>query len=200
MVEVHFLFVKNKSLMEMKDEFQNYKIFTSSNKGALHAFFSQYKGDFALQGNFAERCDKLEDNNYIDQLPYNFDLICIEELPICLDHPLQIISRLLEHLKKDGIMLITVQLYENQKTEFGKKMKQKTYWNGVQIRNCWGIDIEHVFEKKGMYVKKVQGHKWYEPNQIIPMGEQIDRLISTHPFYFYRFNTWVLIVDNANQN
>lgn len=192
--------VKNKSLMEMKDEFQNYKIFTSSNKGALHAFFSQYKGDFALQGNFAERCDKLEDNNYIDQLPYNFDLICIEELPICLDHPLQIISRLLEHLKKDGIMLITVQLYENQKTEFGKKMKQKTYWNGVQIRNCWGIDIEHVFEKKGMYVKKVQGHKWYEPNQIIPMGEQIDRLISTHPFYFYRFNTWVLIVDNANQN
>ena len=187
--------VKNKSLMEMKDEFQNYKIFTSSNKGALHAFFSQYKGIFSLQGSFAERCKKLEDNDYIDQLPYDFDLICIEELPICLNRPIEILNRLLNHLKQDGVILITVQLYENEKTEFGKKMKHKIYWNGVQIKNRWGMDIESVFQKNGMYLKKIQGHKWYEPDQIIPMGEQMDRLTSMHPFYFYKFNTWVLIMD-----
>lgn len=188
--------LEDSSMSEQREQFEEYKIFTTSNKGALHAFFSQYKNHIAMEGSFSERCRKLESEEYIDSLPYDIDLMCIEEVLICVSDPMRVLKKLAEHLKEDGTILVTVQMYENEKTELGKKCKHKLYWTGAQIVNKWGTkDIENVFEDAGFKAQKVQGHKWYESNEIIPFGDQYDKLVSTHPFYFYKFNTWVIVAN-----
>lgn len=189
------------SLVENKVFFKDKKIFTSSNTGALSGFFSQFDNYTSMQGNFAERCRKLESEAFFEQLPYDFDLICMEELLICVNNAREILKKLSEHLKPDGVMLVTLQLYENEKTELNKKIRHSIYWNGVPIVNKWGgKDISDVFKQSGLYVQMVQGHKWYESHEIIKFGTQYEKLIITHPFYFYKFNTWVMVAQRLNND
>lgn len=192
--------LKDSSMTQECDRFQDYHIFTTTNRGALHSFFSQYEHYLPMEGSFMERCRKLEDASYIDSLPYNLDLICVEELLICISNPVEVLKNLAKHLKKDGTMLLTMQMYEGQKTELGKKAKHKIYWTGTQIVNKWGsVDVEDVLKQAGLIAKKVQGHKWYEEDEIVPFGEQYEKLTSTHPFYFYKFNTWVIYANKAEE-
>lgn len=192
--------IHDSSMAEQRELFNNSRIFTTTNKGALHGFFSQYENYIAMEGSFAERCNKLESDEYLDSLPYEMDIMCIEEVLICVSNPINILRKLAQHLKKDGTILVTLQLYENEKTELGKKFKHKLYWNGTQIVNKWGgKDIEEILADAGFETQKVQGHKWYEGDEIIPFGDQYDKLISTHPFYFYKFNTWVIVAKKRGE-
>ena len=183
-------------MAEKKDLFKDYRIFTSSNRGALHAFFGQYENYMCMDGNFSERCRKLESEEYINSLPYDFDIFCIEELFMCVDKPVEVLKRIAEHIKPGGKLLLTFQLYENETTELNKHLKHNLYWTGTKILNKWGEkDVVDVINSAGFQAEKIQGHKWYDSDEIIEFGEGYEELMTTHPFYFYKFNTWVIVAD-----
>lgn len=193
--------VENGSVDEYKKLLENIKILTMSNMGALHAFLSQFPNYKSVAGSFAERSSKLSTSQFLKELPYDQDLIIVEELLICIKKPLEFLESINDHLSDNGVLLVTLQMYENDKSELDKKLKNAIYWNGAQIVNKWGEnDLLDIFEKAGYQAKKIRGHKWYDSNEIVKFGSQYDKLIKTHPFYFYKFNTWTVIARKKKRN
>ena len=192
--------LKNSSLAKEQEKFKNLKIFASRDKGPIHAIFSQCENYISMKGSFAERCRALESDEFYETLPYDLDLVCIEELLIGVSNADRALENIAKHMKKGGVLLATMHLYEDEKTELNKKMKHKIFWAGTQVVNKWGgSDIEDIFNRAGFQTEKLQGHKWYESNEIIKLGEQYDKLVSTHPFYFYKFNTWAILATKLEE-
>lgn len=190
----HMKMGQNSSLSEQRKVFADMRIFETSNQGALPSFFSQFQNFTCMGGSFAERVRKLGQESFDDSLEREFDLMCVEELMICVPHAVSVLQKLAKHLRKDGVMLVTLQLYENEKSELDRKTKNKMFWNGAQIVNKWGEnDIIDIFAKAGLQAELYQGHKWYESEDIIKFDTQYEKMMSTHPFYYYKFNTWIIL-------
>ncbi len=189
----------NKSAAENRDCFSNKKILGTGNKGALAALLSSCSEFQYIEGDFAEKSKKLSTEAFIDSLDDDFDLIIIEELPICIDNPINVINKLTNHLNSNGVVLMTLQLYDGEKTEIGKKAGY--YWNGAPVLNKWGgLDATDVLKENGMDAQIFQGHIWYKPNEIIKYGASKEKRNEIHPFYFFKFNTCAVMVEKRKND
>ncbi len=194
----HVMKIEDSSLSQQRGKFEQMKVFLTSNRGALPAFFSQFRMFTCMDGSFAERCGKLGQEEFYAGLDGAYDLMCVEELLICVPHAEWVLQKLAGHLKENGVMLVTLHLYEGEKTELDKKTKNRLFWNGAQIVNKWGeADITDIFARAGLKAEKYQGHQWYEKEEMIKFDTQYDKMVSTHPFYFYKFNTWTIVATKS---
>lgn len=185
--------VHNKAMVDIQEELKNKKILCTGKNGALSTLLSGCADFRCMQGNFANCCKTLSSDEFYGKLDDNFDLICIEELFLCVEDPIKAIKRLINHLKDDGVMLLTVQLYDGEKTEFGKSAGY--YWNGALVQNKWGgKDIVGVLAKNGIKAALYQGHIWYSKDEIIKYGSMKKERSECHPFYFFKFNTCTILI------
>ena len=186
--------IKNGSFAENKEIFNNKKIFTSANSGPLEAFFAQFPDRIKMEGDYADKCKILENEEFYKTLPYDLDLICIEDLFMCTSNTLHIMKKMREHLSQNGVLLITSQVYDDEKTELDKKLKHESKWNNILIKNKWGSkDIAKIIDEVGFETQLINGHSWYKPDEIVKFGSHYKELLNNHPFYFYKFNTWIVV-------
>ena len=93
--------------------------------------------------------------------------------------------------------MLYIPVYENIKTLFRKKKKVNLFRNGVIIQTQWGVDTEKLLEECGYDVDKKCFHKWYEKDEIANPDKEYDKFISTHPYYFYKFNSWIFYAQKG---
>ena len=189
--------LENASLSYHKELFEKKKIYTSANWGPVTAFFTQFENYYQMDGDYSDKCKALESEELYEDMPDDLDLICLEDLFICTENTREIIRKLKEHLSSEGVLLLTLQVYDGEKTELDKKTKHDTNWNGLPMRNKWGsADMAEVFNELGFDTTIYNGHKWYEPDEILKYGTYYKEFENNHPFYFLKFNTWAIVAKN----
>lgn len=182
---------QNSSIQECKDYFEDKNMLICASKGTLYNFFKGYSGFIGLEGNVHDWCEQLKNIDKLQIKENTLDFIIFEEILICVEEPLSLLENLKKLLKPGGVLMLYVPVYENIKTQFRKKKKNNLFRNGVVIHTQWGMDTEKLLEDCGYMVEKKCFHKWYGEDEIANPDKEYDKYISTHPYYYYKFNSWI---------
>ena len=180
-------------LLDAADKLASKKIMYSSNQGVLFSFLKQFENTQCLQGTIKERCKQLESIEELELSKESLDLIIVEELLMYVKNPQQVLDGLASLLKPGGMLLATVPIYEGINTRTRTNTKKRIYRNGVLVQTDWGMDAEKYVEHAGMTSKMICCRRWYKPAEQPDVDKTYEQCCNMHPYYYYKFNSWVLI-------
>lgn len=167
------------------------KILNCCSSGIFKDYFNELGGYQALSGTEKERCKALYNLPYANDI---FDLIINEEIMAYFEKPEKVFQECKRVLKKGGILLLTVPIHEGEKTKFRKNLKNNIYrGEGMKVYVDWGDDICDYINKTGLHAKLYKCHKFYEESEITNIDRDFEKSLKTHPFYFYKYNSNVII-------
>lgn len=187
------LHLSDADLVTCKEKIADKKILCSSNQGALVAFLKQFDGFRNLEGTSKERSAMIEHPESLGVQNSSLDLIFVEELMTCVSDPRRVIEGLAKLLKPNGVLILTVPVYESMDTRSRIKNKRKVYRNGALVQTQWGKDAADYLQQTGLDSKMICCHRWYQPEEQPDLDKTYDILCNTHPSYYYKFNSWVVI-------
>ena len=173
--------------------FENKQILCCSQHSIVTAFLQAFPGTCILDGNISQWCDQLESVSSIEIPKESLDLILIENMLDLVNDPVRVCEEISHLLKPGGSILITVPIYENKITTDTKSFRHRLYRDGVMIRTQFGTDAAEVLSRSGIPMKMKEYHHWYSSEEQKDPEKDYDTFINSHPFYYYKFNSWVII-------
>ena len=188
-----FYGMKNLAVGEIQDSFLDWEILCCSEHSVLSAFFTRYKGFHKLQGNLQQWCDQLESVESLGFEQESLDIIVVENMLDQVNDPIRVFRELVMLLKPGGYILLNFPVYENQLTISTKKEKHRIYRDGVMIRTLFGKDTAQILSLPNIRLDMTEFHHWYEPEEQKNPYKDFDTFISSHPFYYHKFNSWPII-------
>lgn len=183
-----------------REYFEHQQILCCSQHSVVTAFLQPFSGFHWLDGTLQQWCDQLESVKSIDIPPESLDLILIENMLDLVTDPLQVCRDLADLLKPGGSILITVPVYESRTTVSTKSARHRLYRDGVMIRTFFGTDAADYLNESALRMKMKEYHRWYAPDEQNDPDLDYERMIRSHPFYFYKFNSWVIIGTKEKEN
>ena len=189
---------EDSSAQESKDYFKDKNILVCSSKGVLYNFFKQYSGFVGFEGDVNDWSKQLSDIDKLGIAEGSLDLIILEETLIYVEQPLDALKKLKKLLSTKGALMLYVPIYENIQTNFRKKKKNNIYKDGNLIQTLWGNDICRILEQCGFKAEKKCFHQWYREDEIANPEKEYEKYIATHPYYFYKFNSWIVYAEKQD--
>ena len=177
--------------------FKNKEILCCSMHSMVSAFMKSSNGFHYLGGKLPQWCDALESVSSIPLSENSLDLILMENILDLVNDPIRVCRDLKRLLKPGGAILITVPIYENMKTMETKLYHHRLYRDGIMIRTQFGTDAAEYLSQSGIKFKIKQYHHWYNPEEQLNPEKDYERFIRSHPFYYYKFNSWVMVGENT---
>ena len=175
-----------------RDRLQDTEVLCCSQHSMLTVFFKEFARCHELEGTLSEWCDQLEAVSSIGIASESLDVITVENMLDLVNDPVRACRDLVRLLKPGGTILISVPIYEDRMTASTKKTHHRLYRDGVMIRTQWGIDAAEILKKAGIEMQMCEFHHWFAPEEQRDPDRDFDEFISMHPFYFYKFNSWVI--------
>lgn len=180
----------NGSIEELGEKFNGRKVFLCEANGGLSAALKDVGADLTvLEGNVQAWIDSLDNIESSELINKKFDVIVLQELLMYVADPLYILKKMASMLSDDGVLLITMPIYEGKKTSFSIDKEKKIFLGENVIKHLWGSDTIKLISGTGYEVEEMKCHTWYSPKEQRNPVKEYNEYISTHPFYFYKFNS-----------
>lgn len=184
--------IQNGSIREDKAVFEDKKILISSGNSPLANLLKEYKGVKILTGSEPERVRQIE-NLQTEVKEQKFDIVILEEMFPCVKDYKQVLAGIYAILNKSGYLVMDIPIHEGKKTRIRAENKHRLYRNGLLLRGQWGEDMATLFQKEGFKTDIVCRHKWYDKFEQIDVDKEYEKCVNSHPYFIYKFNSWVLI-------
>ena len=176
-----------------RDLVRDTQVLCCSQHSMLTVFFKEFAKCHELEGTLSEWCDQMESISSIGLPPESMDIILVENMLDLVNEPVRVCKDLIHLLKPGGTILISVPIYEGRPTTNTKKAHHRLYRDGVMIRTQWGNDAAKVLSEAGIPMEMYKYHHWYKPEEQRDPDLEYDEFIKSHPYYFYKFNSWVIL-------
>ena len=187
--------IEDGSLKEYRENLQDLKILHCTPIGSLKVFLKQYDGYTAVDGKSAEWVARVDEESMFGVDAQSQDLIIVENILDLVASPRKAIDHLVDLLKKDGLLMITVPVYEDKETVSRKNTKHCVYRNGVRVNTQFGSrDVDVYLAGNHAEVRMKRYHTWFEAWEQMDVDKNYELLQKSHPYYFYRFNSWVFAI------
>jgi len=190
--------VQDSSIQEQLSELEKYKIMLLAGKSAVANCMKQSPNFEFITGDEEERIRQIENIREMDRKFEKYDVIIVEELLPYVKDVETALSALTGLLTENGILLFDLMLFENVKTQFRARNKNRVYRNSLLLYNQWGTDFDNYIEKLGLHSESVCCHKWYASEEQVHLDKMYEKCMSSHPYYLYKFNSWVAVVKRGN--
>ena len=110
-----------------------------------------------------------------------------------VEKPDEILDLLYSLLKVGGCLLLNLPIFEQKKTYIRQNKDKKISIGNNTLTTEWGNDTKSILEKHGFEVEMDQVRQWYDVEDISDIDKQYQEFIETHPYYFFKFNSWVIV-------
>lgn len=189
-------------LNDIEKQLSQMEFLCCASDGLLHSRLRGHKGFHGLTGHAKDWSVQARNVDELGISKQSLDFIIFEEYLICDENPVETITNLCSLLKPGGYFLMSVTIHEKEETFCRDGMKHKIYQNGVLVRTQWGKDAEKVLEKCGLEAEMHCTHRWYQPEEQPDLKKEkiYQKYMDSHPYYFYKFNSWVLVGCKRTEN
>lgn len=173
---------------------ENMNIFFWGNNDPLATYLKQYSGFFSYKNKEIRECTELFLGDTLrEEGKGKYDLIIMQRLLSYVEKPDEILDLLYSLLKVGGCLLLNLPIFEQKKTYIRQNKDKKISIGNNTLTTEWGNDTKSILEKHGFEVEMDQVRQWYDVEDISDIDKQYQEFIETHPYYFFKFNSWVIV-------
>lgn len=185
---------KDAVLNNVSEKLSSMNIFFWGNNDSLATYLKQYPGFFSYKDKNIKECTEFFDGDSLKkESEGKYDLVIMQRLLSYMEDPDSTLDFLYTILKNGGCLLLNLPIFEQKKTYRRQKKDKKISIGNNTLTTEWGNDTKEILEKHGFTVEMKQVRKWYDTNEISDIDKQYQEFMETHPYYFFKFNSWVII-------
>ena len=169
-------------------------IFFWGNNDSLATYLKQYSGFYSYKDKNIKACAEIfKENSLKEKCRDRYDLIIMQRLLSYVEEPDKVLDLLYLLLKDGGYLLMNLPIFEQKATYIRQKKDKKISIGNNTLVTEWGNDTKLILEKHGFTVEMLETRRWYAVDEISDINKQFQEFIVTHPYYFFKLNSWVII-------